>query len=335
MCKARVIIVVPTLHAGAALAECLESIERQTFRDFAVVVADNSGRGLVRAMGALPPWVTPIENESNVGFGRAINQGAAEGESQFVAVLNDDARARPEWLEAMVRAMEERYEIGMCAPLVILAGEERLDSAGMLICGDGSSKQRGHGEGGERYGRREEALLPSGSAALYRRDMLDEVGGFDESFFLYCEDTDLGLRARWAGWECMFVPEALVEHRYSHSAGRASSLKAFYVERNRLFLTVKNFPMPMLLAAPFVALARYAWHGYYAWQGKGAAGRFVGETGGAMELAGCVWRAHVALLRNWGALWAKRRQVKRRLTPKQFTRLTRRYAITARKVAAQ
>ena len=108
----------PTLHAGAALGECLESIERQTFRDFAVVVADNSGRGLVRAMGALPPWVSVIENESNVGFGRAINQGAAAGESPFVAVLNDDARARPEWLESMVRAMEERYEIGMCAPLV-------------------------------------------------------------------------------------------------------------------------------------------------------------------------------------------------------------------------
>ncbi len=90
---------VPTLEAGAALGECLESIEGQTFRDFAVVVADNSGRGLVRAMGALPAFVTVIENESNVGFGRAINQGAAAGESQFVAVLNDDARARPEWLE--------------------------------------------------------------------------------------------------------------------------------------------------------------------------------------------------------------------------------------------
>ena len=197
---ARVIIVVPTLEAGAALGECLDSIEGQTFRDFAVVVADNSGRGRVRAMGALPPFVTVIENESNVGFGRAINQGAAAGESEFVAVLNDDARAGPEWLDKMVRAMEERYEIGMCAPLVTLAGQEVLDSAGMLICADGSSKQRGHGESREGYRRSQETLLPSGSAALYRRDMLEELGGFDESFFLYCEDTDLGLRARWAGW---------------------------------------------------------------------------------------------------------------------------------------
>ena len=72
--------------------------------------------------------------------------------------------------------------------------------------------------------------------------MLDEIGLFDESFFLYCEDTDLGLRARWAGWECGYVPGAVVEHRYSHSAGRASPLKAYYVERNRLYTVIKNFP---------------------------------------------------------------------------------------------
>ena len=88
----------------------------------------------------------------------------------------------------------------------------------------------------------EEVLLPSGSAALYRRAMLDEIGGFDDDFFLYCEDTDLGLRARWAGWKCLYVPGAVVEHHYSHSAGRASPLKAYYVERNRLFVLVKNFP---------------------------------------------------------------------------------------------
>ena len=83
--------------------------------------------------------------------------------------------------------------------------------------------------------------MPSGSAALYRREMLEEIGLFDESFFLYCEDTDLGLRARWAGWECLYVPDAMVEHRYSHSAGKASALKAYYVERNRLFRDLQEF----------------------------------------------------------------------------------------------
>ena len=134
---------------------------------------------------------------------------------------------------------------------------------GMLICRDASSKQRGHGRPPEDFPVTEEALLPSGSAALYRRAMLEEIGGFDGSFFLYCEDTDLGLRARWAGWKCLYVPEAVVEHHYSHSAGRASPLKAYYVERNRLFVLAKNFPLGMLLAAPWVSLARYLWHAWY------------------------------------------------------------------------
>ena len=112
--------------------------------------------------------------------------------------MNDDATAHPGWLEALLAAIEPRPDVGMCASQVRLAGDGRLDSAGMLLCLDGSSKQRGHLESPASYARKEEALLPSGSAALYRREMLDEIGLFDESFFLYCEDTDLGLRARWA-----------------------------------------------------------------------------------------------------------------------------------------
>ena len=83
----------------------------------------------------------------------------------------------------------------------------------MLIARDGSSKQRGHGEPPAKFAADSDTLFPSGSAALYRRKMLDEIGLFDERFFLYCEDTDLGLRARWAGWECVYVAGAVVEHR--------------------------------------------------------------------------------------------------------------------------
>ncbi len=193
-----------------------------------------------------------LRTKRNVGFGAAVNQAFRESRSPFLAVLNDDATADPRWLEALLAAVEARPDVGMCASQVRLAGDGRLDSAGMLLCLDGSSKQRGHLESPESFSRRQEALLPSGSAAFYRREMLEEIGLFDESFFLYCEDTDLGLRARWAAWECLYVPDAVVEHRYSHSAGKASALKAYYVERNRLFLAVKNLPMPELVARAFL-----------------------------------------------------------------------------------
>jgi GT2 family glycosyltransferase len=104
----------------------------------------------------------------------------------------------------------------------------------MLLSGDGSSKQRGHFCPPSEFAQAEEVFFPSACAALYRRNMLDEIGLFDEEFFLYCEDTDLGLRARWSGWNCLYVPNGIVDHRYSHSAGRASRLKAYLVERNRL-----------------------------------------------------------------------------------------------------
>ena len=101
----------------------------------------------------------------------------------------------------------------------------------------------------------EEVFFPSGCAALYRREMLDEVGLFDEDFFAYGDDTDLGLKGRLAGWKCLYVPKAIVYHRYSQSSGAYSALKAFYVERNRVWIAVKYFPLSLLLESPFYTFA--------------------------------------------------------------------------------
>ena len=325
-----VTVVVPTLASDESLAECLDSLRNQSFRDFEIIVVDNSGKQLVRADG----FVKVISNTTNVGFGAAINQGFHASSAPYLATLNDDAVAHTQWLEALLCAIELRPEIGMCASQVKLTGGGRLDSAGMLLYADGSSKQRGHLEPPEMYSKSEEALCPSGSAAIYRRAMLEEIGLFDESFFLYCEDTDLGLRARWAGWECRYVADAVVDHRYSHSAGRASPLKAFYVERNRLFLIVKNFPLRSLALAPLYSLVRYFWHAWFAFNGRGAAATFRSEGNSVRDLIIYVLRAHLELLRNWPALWAQRRKLKRRLSTLQFRGLARRFSISARQVAA-
>jgi GT2 family glycosyltransferase len=328
--KPTVTVIVPTLAADETLAECLDSLDRQTFRDFEIIVVDNSGRDAVGARDG----IRVISNDNNVGFGAAFNQAFHASTSTFLAILNDDATAEPDWLESLLRAVEARPDVGMCASRVLLAGDGRLDSAGMLLCRDGSSKQRGHLEAPEKYLRRQEVLLPPGSAAFYRREMLEEIGLFDESFFLYCEDTDLGLRARWAAWECLYVPDAVVEHRYSHSAGKASALKAYYVERNRLFLAVKNLPLPDLLSVPFYSVARYFWHVVYALQGRGKAADFQGAGNSRGQLPVIVLRAHLAMLARFPALWKQRRHAKRRFTPKQFRRLIRRFSISPRQVAA-
>ena len=325
---------IPTLAADTRLVECLDSLQRQTRRDFEVIVVDNSGRGLAARVAG---GARVIDTGSNVGFGAAVNRGIQQSTSLYVAVLNDDAAAQPGWLEALVGAIEKRPDAGMCASQVRLFGEHRLDSAGMLLAGDGVAKQRGHGRPPEDFPVLEETLFPSGSAALYRRTMLEAIGGFDESFFLYCEDTDLGLRARWAGWKCLYVPEAVVEHHYSHSAGRASPVKAYYVERNRLFICAKNFPVGMLLRAPFVSAARYFWHLWFMLEGRGSAARFRAEGHMSPRMLWYVLRAHAAILWHAPRLWRQRRALRngRRVTPRIFQRLMRSYAISARRVAAQ
>lgn len=324
-------VAVPTLAAGDALAECLRSLESQTVTDFEVVVIDNSGRSLAQASGSR---TRVIANKSNVGFGAAVNQALRESQAPYLATLNDDAVARPDWLEALLRDAEANPKTGMFASRVTMDDGRSLDSAGMLIASDGSSKQRGHGERTEiKFDAA--TLFPSGSAAMYRRAMLDEIGGFDEDFFLYCEDVDLGLRARWAGWECRYVASAIVEHRYSKSAGRASALKAYFVERNRLYTIVKNFPGAMLIRAPFAAISRYLWHAVSLLEGRGKAAEFRKAGQSSVLLPFLVFRAHCAALLHLLRLLKERRKIlgSRKISSREFRELLRQHAISARQVA--
>lgn len=332
----------PTLAAGEVLEACLRALESQTVNEFEVVVIDNSGTGRVQASHPEEfSHVRVIANPRNVGFGAAVNQAFHASTAPYLATLNDDAVADPRWLETLLADADAHprtgpLRIGMFASEVRLAGTGKLDSAGMLIACDGSSKQCGHGAPPGRFLEAPEALFPSGSAALYRREMLEEIGLFDETFFLYCEDTDLGLRAQWAGWGCRYVPGAVVEHRYSHSAGRASALKAYYVERNRLYTVVKNFPARMLWAAPFASVARYFWHVAALASGRGITAEYRDEGHSPAMLPWLVIRAHLAVLFRLPALLGARRRIRatRRITASEFRALLARHSITVRQVAA-
>jgi GT2 family glycosyltransferase len=306
-------------------------LESQSLADFEVVVIDNSAANL-----ASLKWerVRVIGNRRNIGFGAAINQAFRASQAPYLAVLNDDAVADPRWLEALVACADAHPRAGMFASQVRMG--QWLDSAGMLIAADGSSKQRGHGEPPGEFGAAADALFPSGSAAMYRREMLEQIGLFDESFFLYCEDTDLGLRARWAGWECRYVPDAVVEHRYSLSAGAASPLKAYYVERNRLYTIVKNFPARLLWRVVFASALRYCWHLILLAEGRGKAAEFRREGRSPAWLPLLVFRAHAAALVRLPRLLRERRRIaaSRRIAPEAFQRLLALHRISLRQVAA-
>lgn len=330
-------VIIPTLEGGENLQQCLRALGTQTFPDFELIVVDNSGKRLAAAL-VEGTGARLIENRENAGFGAAVNQGIEAARGEFVCTLNDDAFPDPGWLEELVRACRSDAAIGMCASQIRLLDQpERLDSAGMQIYLDGSSKQRGWMAPAAAFAVVEETLFPSACAALYRRAMLDQVGWFDADFFLYCEDTDLGLRARRAGWRCLYIPSAVVYHRYSGSAGQASAAKAFYVERNRLYIVVKNFPLWIWPAVPAFSLARYAMHLWGVATGRGLAAQFQQDGEKWWKLAIIVLSANFQVLRNLPRLLAKRRVIVKasRLSDRAFWPLLRRHSISARELALQ
>ena len=132
-----------------------------------------------------------------------------------------------------------------------------LDSCGVGIAFDGMSQQAMRGRLPPVLRRPKEVLLVSGCACLFRRKALQEVGLFDEDFFAYCEDTDLGLRLRRAGWKAVIAPGAEVKHYYSMTTGRFSLQKLYWVERNHLWVVVRNFPAVIFPLVPLITLWRY------------------------------------------------------------------------------
>ena len=328
-------IAIPTLAGGQILESCLEALSAQVFRNFEVIIINNGQSPAIdpRILLSYPHRV--ISPGSNVGFGMAVNLAIRASSSPYIATLNDDTEPHPEWLLALVREMEQDPIVGMCASRIQMHGSPALDSAGMMICFDGSSKQRGHSQPAASFDRSQEVLFPSGCAALYRRRMLDEVGLFDEDYFLYCEDTDLGLRARWAGWECRYVPGALVAHRYSSTAGAFSLMKARFVERNRLWVALKNFPCILLFFVPFVSLSRYFWQLRSARGARGAAGGFIRSGNSVSSAVLVLLGAHGETLWQLRSLLRKRAQARktRRLSSLEFARLMYRHRISAKDLA--
>ncbi len=275
-----------------------------------------------------------IENGTNVGYGAAVNQAFRKHPAEYFVALNDDAAMRPNCLEALIGALSADGEAGMAAPRILLAGTNVIDSTGMLLARDGSSIQRGHARPAASYDAPCEALLPSGCAAVYKSAMLAETGLFDEALFLFHEDTDLGLRARWLGWKCLYVPDAEVEHQYSASSGRASATKAWYVERNRLRTVWKLFPLPDLLAAHFYSVARYLLHVLTAISGHGRAAEFRASGLPFWILPWLVIKAHFHLIARLPEILRLRFRTPRRLTARQFRAVLAAHRVGIKEVAS-
>ena len=325
-------VIVVNHNQRQLLRRCLRSLGAQSFTNFEILVVDNGSTDGSRDLANDPSLLRArwIWNPGNAGFCAAVNQGIEIARGSYIALLNNDAEARPDWLGALVESLERRPAAGMAASKILNGRDPAiLDKAGHLIYPDGQNRGRGSGERDRgQYDRVEEVAWPDGCAALYRRELFDHVGGFDEDFFAYGDDAELGLRARIGGWKCVYVPGAIVHHRLGSTLGQYSEQRIFLIERNRVWLAAKLFPWRLLWLNPFYFLLRLVLTAFSALAGRGDAGaakRSIGISG----LLKCIIKAEVAALAGLPAMLRKRREIRsfRRLTPAEVAEVIHRFRL--------
>jgi len=319
---------------------CLASLLNQTYKNMEIIVVDNaSSDGSLAIVRQEFPCVSLIVNKTNLGFGGGNNVGIAAARGEFILILNNDARLDEACVEELVKSISKDKKYGACASKILLEHEMGLlDVAGIAVCLDGLSIGRGRLESKDIYNTEEEVFFASDCACLYRKEMLDDIKLFhefyDEDFFAYADETDLGWRARLAGWKCIYNPKAIVYHCHSAAAGAYSAFKAFLVERNRIWVAVKNFPLPMVLSGLFFTFQRYCFQTYGVLANKGAAGRFT-DKASKLQLAQILLRANISAIRGLPKMLKKRRKIfnKKRISNSEISEIFKKYGMSARTIS--
>lgn len=338
MTTPKVTTIVLNWRSRDTIEACLESLLQQTHGRHEIILVDNASRdgSLELIRNKYGDRIRILENSVNLGFSGGVNQGIRASEGDYVALLNADAVAAPDWIEALLHGFSDPEQVGMVTSKVYLAGQEKvLDNTGNGLYRDACAKPRGRLEVDRgQYDGQRRAGYASGCAAMYLRRMLDEMGLFDERMFAYGEDMDLALRGWLAGYACAFASKAIASHRLSSSLGVHSALKLYYVERNRLWTLLKCFPWPYLLAAPFYTLWRLINHFAALWVKRGPGAEVLGKVS-VPQLCWIIVRAYGSTLFSLSYLLKKRRKVfsKCKISSKEFERVFKESPVTARDVA--
>jgi len=279
-------VIIPNWNGAHHLRICLDALREQTYPDVEVILVDNGSTDGSQALVTKQyPEVRLLALQRNLGLTGGNNAGFRAARGDILISLNNDTEAHLGFVEALVNALVEHPEAGMAAAKMLLFDRrDHIHSAGDGYGVDGIPFNRGvwqrdagqFDEPGWIFG-------GCGGAVAYRRAMLDDIGLFDESLFMYCEDVDLNWRAQLAGWRCWYAPESVIYHKLSATGG--GSIASFYTGRNTLWVMAKNYPGALLrkhwalILRAQVAITRDALR---AWRGEAARARFRGQLAGIL-----------------------------------------------------
>jgi len=316
-----VTFIVVNWNGAAILDECIYALEKQTYTPTEILVVDNGSTDSSREILQRHPQIRTILNPTNRGFGPANNQALLQSNGEVIAFVNNDTVLDPDWLSQIVQPLHTNPDVGMCAGKTLsYFHRDRIDNTGHLLYWDGVNRGRGRMQKDEgQFDSLDSALFPSGCACVFRAETLRQIGCFDEDFYLYGDDTELGLRARLAGWNCAFVPKAIAYHRYSASTNAYDPMKFYFVERNRFWVALKYFPAELLMLNPVFSMARWLFHGLALIEGKGVSGEFL-KRGNRGKLFALWFRAQVSAWKAAPRFLRKRRELfqKHHWTRKRF-----------------
>ena len=301
----RVSIVIPnrngaTPRDGLTFLDMVrDTLTEQSFRDFEVIVVDNgSTDDSVMHLRKHWPDASVVDLGENLGFSAAVNRGIAAGRGLYVALLNTDIELSPDWLELLVEELDRDPKLGFVTGKVMRHDDRGvIEQVGQDFYTCGRFEPRGLDERDEgQYDERRATPVVTAAAALYRRGALDRSGGFDEDYFLYCEDGDVCLRMLLRGFRGLYVPEPKAFHVRGGTVGPSTDMPRFFLVRNGLISLLKDMPASVLLrSAPKIAL--YHWGQLLAGFREGYARR--------------VLRGYASFLRMVPATLRKRRPVQR------------------------
>ncbi|HUZ76017.1 MAG TPA: glycosyltransferase family 2 protein [Chloroflexota bacterium] len=238
----RITVAIPNYNGARLLRPCLEALQCQTFPDFDVVLVDDGSTDESLALArAVLPSIRLAGWPRNRGITAAFNECVRQCRGEAVALLNNDVEVAPGWLQALWEGLQANPGVGACASKMLFMDRRTINSAGDSFRGNGTPANRGaHEPDGGQYDQPEYVFGACAGAALYRRQLFDEIGWFDERFVGYCEDVDWSFRMQLAGWRCLYVPTAVAYHWGSASGGGA--LASYRCGRNFINIVLKDVP---------------------------------------------------------------------------------------------
>ena len=244
----KVTVIIPNYNGLKFMEPCMAALKRQTSQEFEVLVVDN-GSADGSAEWLKEHQIPGIFLKENTGFSGAVNAGIRASRTPYVILLNNDTEAEPDYIEELVKAIEQSPRIFSVSPRMIqMHRRDRMDDGGDMYSIMGWAYQRGVGQEIERYERPCHIFSACAGAAIYRREIFEEIGYFDEMHFAYLEDIDVGYRAKIAGYYNRYCPSAVVYHVGSGTSGsKYNSFKVRLAARNSVYLNYKNMPLPQLL----------------------------------------------------------------------------------------